>query len=96
MTADGSESDGSDPPQPPLSRADKVEIFDEEHMQHVEWESGEREFVEAVLDDLRDAVSDRDDARIVKSGRCLSHDGLHEVSLEVRVAGNAWVGMVDD
>jgi len=78
------ESDGF-MPEPPLSRAEKVELFSEESVQRQEWSSGERELID-----------ERGDTRVARTGSSFSSDGLHEVRLTVEIAGNAWVGPTDD
>jgi len=83
-------------PEPPLSRAKKVELFSEEYVQRQEWSSGERELIDAVRDELRAVIDERDDTRVTRIGSSFSDDGFHEVSLTVKIAGNAWVGPSDD
>jgi len=90
-------SDSNDSsPEPPLSRAEKVELFSEESVQRQEWSSGERELIDEVLEELRAVIDERGDTRVARTGSSFSSDGLHEVRLTVEIAGNAWVGPTDD
>jgi len=90
-------SDSNDSsPEPPLSRAEKVELFSEESVQRQEWSSGERELIDAVRNELRLVIDERDDARLGKEMTNCSTDGCHEITVTVEIAGNAWVGPTDD
>lgn len=81
---DGSESD------PMLSREERVELFGEQKVEHIEWSTEQRRMVRSVIDDALDFISDRNGVMISQHGTTVKRNGKHEARIKLYVAGDPW------
>lgn len=81
-----------------LSREERIEQFGEEYVARTEWWTEQLDLVEDVQEDLLAVVESHEDTQVVTRGVSTSENGVHELRLTVRVAGEPfeWDGESDE
>ena len=76
----------------PIDREELVDEFGEDEVERQEWWSDEMSRVDDVRNEILDAVRDRDDVQLMRTGSSTSRDGRHEATFKLRIAGEPWNG----
>jgi rRNA maturation endonuclease Nob1 len=73
-----------------LDRETLITEFSEAEIEHTEWWERELERAASVINELSAAVATRDDVMIASRSTSVAQNGVHEISLGLKVAGEPW------